>query len=341
MTNSVCSSSSSQETSCGLAPPVAPGPQVLGVALGGPGDDLVGGVEDGLGAAVVLLQGDDAGVGELLGEVEDVAHRGGPERVDGLGVVAHDGEVLAAGAEHLQDLGLEPVGVLVLVDQDAVEAAADGAGRAGVGQQAVPEEQQVVIVEHALLALVVDVGGEEAAEVFDLVLAPGEVGLDRLVHRLAGVDAAAVDVHAGALEREAAVVLGEAQLGAEHAHEVFGVAAVEDGEGRVEADGPPVQAQQAGGRGVEGAAPDLAGGRGRARGPGRGTSRRAEGSRSLCARSPPGCGLSVARPPADRRGVSASSRRRMPSTRRSISAAARRVKVSSRIRPGSVPVAIR
>ena len=81
----------------------------------------------------------------------------------------------------------------------------------GVGQQPVPEEQQVVVVEDALLALVVDVGGEEAAEVLDLVLAPGEVGLDRFVHRLAGVDAAAVDVHAGALEREAAVALGQAR----------------------------------------------------------------------------------------------------------------------------------
>ncbi len=129
---------------------------------------------------------------------------------------------------------------------------------AGVGQQAVPEEQQVVIVEDALLALAVDVGGEKPAEVFDLVLAPGEVGLHRLFDRLAGVDAAAVDVHAGALEREAAVVLREAQFGAQHPHEVLGVAPVEDGEGRVETDGPPVQTQQTGGRGVEGAAPDLA-----------------------------------------------------------------------------------
>ncbi len=131
------------------------------MALRGSSDHLVGGVQYGLSTAVVLFQGDDAGPGELLGEVEDVAHRGGPERVDGLGVVPDGCEVLAAGAEHLQDLGLKPVGVLILVDQDAVEPAADGPGRARIGQQAVPEEQQIVIVEHVLLALVVHVSGEE------------------------------------------------------------------------------------------------------------------------------------------------------------------------------------
>ncbi len=170
-------------------------------------------------------------------------------------------EVLAFGAEHLQDLGLEPVGVLILVHQHAVEALPHGAGGSGIGQHAMPEEQQVVVVEDALVALVIHIGGEQTAQVFDLVPAPGEVGLHRLLDGLARVDAATVDVHAGALEREAAIVLREAQLGAEHAHEVFGVAPVEDGEGWVEPDGTPVEAEKPGGRGVEGAPPDLARGK--------------------------------------------------------------------------------
>ncbi len=198
---------------------------------------------------------------ELLGEVEDVPHRGGAEGVDRLSIVADHGEVLASGAEHLQDLCLKAVGVLILVDQDAVESAANGSGGVGVRQQTVPEEQQVVIVEDALLPFVVDVGGEEATQVVGLVLAPGEARLDHLFHGLPGVDAAAVDVHARAFERKATVVLGESQLGAEDSHEVLGVGAIENGEGRLQADGSPVKAEKAGGRGVEGTAPNLARGR--------------------------------------------------------------------------------
>ena len=82
---------------------------------------------------------------------------------------------LPPGQSICEDLGLQDVGVLVLVDQHAVEAAPDGAGGPGVGEQAVPEEQQVVVVEDALLAFAVHVGVEEPAEFFDLVLAPGEV----------------------------------------------------------------------------------------------------------------------------------------------------------------------
>ncbi len=213
-----------EQVRLGAAGPL--GPQVLGVPFGRSRDHLVGGVQNGLGTAVVLLQGDDARPRELPGEVEDVPHGGGPERVDGLGVVPDRGEVLAPGAEHLQDLGLKAVGVLILVDQDAIEPAADGSGGSGIRQQAVPEEQEVVIVEDALPAFVVDIGGKEAAKFFDLVFAPGEARFYHFLHGLAGVDATAVNVHAGALEREAAVVLGETQVGAEYAHEVLGVGAV-------------------------------------------------------------------------------------------------------------------
>ena len=165
-----------------------------------------------------------------------------------------------------QDLRLQAVGVLVFVHEHAGEAVADGARGAGVGEQTVPEEQEVVVVEDALLPLAIDVGREQAAQVLHIVPAPGEMRLHGLFHRLAGVDAAAVDVHAGALEGKAPVVLVEAEFGAQYAHEVFGVAAVEDGEGGLQAYRPAVQAEEACGRGVEGASPhSAAGGAGGAR----------------------------------------------------------------------------
>ncbi len=104
------------------------------MSLGRSGDDLVGGVEQRLGAAIVLFERDDARVGELSREVEDVADGGGAERVDCLSVVADHGEGVATGTQHRQDLGLQKVGVLILVHEHAVETAAHGLSRARLAE---------------------------------------------------------------------------------------------------------------------------------------------------------------------------------------------------------------
>ena len=62
---------------------------------------------------------------ELTRKPQDVFDRRGAERIDRLRVVAHHGHALARGLEPQQDLGLQHVGVLVLVDQDVVEVRAD------------------------------------------------------------------------------------------------------------------------------------------------------------------------------------------------------------------------
>ncbi len=73
------------------------GPELLGLAALVVADHRVGGVEDRLGRAVVLLEQDRAGVGEVLLEVEDVADVGAPEGVDRLVGVA-DHHQLARGS---------------------------------------------------------------------------------------------------------------------------------------------------------------------------------------------------------------------------------------------------
>ncbi len=83
-------------------------------------------------------------------EVEDVADRGGAERVDRLRVVADGGHAGAVGSEQRDDLRLDRVRVLVLVHEDVVEASSHAIARDRIGEQAVPEEQQVVVVEHLL-----------------------------------------------------------------------------------------------------------------------------------------------------------------------------------------------
>ncbi len=80
-----------------------------------------------------------------------------------------------------------------------------------------------------------------------------------LVERLARVDAAAVDRHARCLVGKPFLRLGQPQLPANHVEQVLGVGAVVDREVGCESDGLAVAAQESGGDGVEGAAPDAAG----------------------------------------------------------------------------------
>jgi hypothetical protein len=60
------------------------------------------------------------------------------ERVDRLGVVADDCQAVAAGLESQQDRGLQAVGVLILVNEDMIEATADVIGQGGVAAPSAP-----------------------------------------------------------------------------------------------------------------------------------------------------------------------------------------------------------
>src|SRR5205807_10181997 len=72
-------------------------PRPLGDAAAVVGDHRVGRPQDCLRGAVVLLELDDPGVGEVVLEVEDVAYVSTAKAVDRLRVVPHDGEVAVAG----------------------------------------------------------------------------------------------------------------------------------------------------------------------------------------------------------------------------------------------------
>ena len=159
----VCSSSSRQVASTGRPPSAALGPELLVAALGGLRDDGVGGRHDRRRGAVVARERAHLGAGEALLEVEDVAHRGGAEAVDGLGVVADAGDAGAVRAQQRDDVGLQRVGVLELVDQHVVEALAHAGAAGRVGEQPAPEQQQVVVVEHLLLLLERRCSGRRAA----------------------------------------------------------------------------------------------------------------------------------------------------------------------------------
>ena len=88
---SACSSSSSRSWIWLALAELAP--QALGDAAAVVGDHRVGGRQDRLRRAVVLLELDHARVGEVVLEVEDVAHVGAAEAVDRLRIVADDRQV--------------------------------------------------------------------------------------------------------------------------------------------------------------------------------------------------------------------------------------------------------
>ena len=75
------------------------------------------------GGAVVALQPDDLGAGEVLLEAQDVVDLGAAPAVDRLVVVADAADVGRALRQQPQPQVLRDVGVLVLVDQDVAEAA--------------------------------------------------------------------------------------------------------------------------------------------------------------------------------------------------------------------------
>ena len=104
-----------------------------------------------------------AGGLNCVGKVEDVAHRRGAERIDRLRVVADHGEAVPAGLQRQQDRRLQPVGVLIFVDQHMIEAAADLVGERRIAHRLRPVEQQIVVIEHVLALLGLDIGREQLA----------------------------------------------------------------------------------------------------------------------------------------------------------------------------------
>jgi hypothetical protein len=69
-------------------------------------------------AAVILVEHHRIRLGEVPGKVADVLHLGTLEGVNGLGVVAHDGQKGVRGNQLPQNGDLNVIGVLILVDID-------------------------------------------------------------------------------------------------------------------------------------------------------------------------------------------------------------------------------
>ena len=157
------------------------GPEVLAHPLAVVRDDRVGGVEDRLRRAVVLLELDHRRVGEVVLEVEDVADVGMPEGIDRLIVVADDREVAVLLGQQPQPDVLGVVGVLVLVDEHEAERAAVALEHLGKHLEEPDRLQQQVVEVHRvhrvdpLLVELVDLGDRLLEVPADLQLVGGGV----------------------------------------------------------------------------------------------------------------------------------------------------------------------
>ena len=81
-------------------------------------DHGVGGVQNALGGAVILLQPHHLRLGIHLLKIQDIADIRPPEFVDGLIVIPHHTEISAAGCKQPHQLKLRRVRVLILVHHD-------------------------------------------------------------------------------------------------------------------------------------------------------------------------------------------------------------------------------
>ena len=115
-------------------------------------DDRIGRVDDRLRRAVVLLQLEDLRVGVVVAEGEDILDLGAAERIDALGVVAHDADARVAQRQTPYDHILRIVGILILVNQNILEQILIARQHVGtVPQQDIGLQQQVVEVHSPVL----------------------------------------------------------------------------------------------------------------------------------------------------------------------------------------------
>ena len=191
----------------------------------------------------------------LIRKAEDVVDRRCPKRINRLCIVADDGDAVAALTEVLQDLRLQDVRVLILVDEDVIELAANLSGEPLVAHHRVPVEQQVVVVERLIGQLLLHVRAIKLRELRLPFGAPGKQRIERLGERPLRVDAMRVDGEAGVLARKALLDFREAELVAQHVHQIGGIAPVENAEARVEPDGRGMPANQPIRDGMERAGP--------------------------------------------------------------------------------------
>ena len=148
-----------------LPPGLALAPQILGETLLRLADHRIGGGEHRLRRAVIAIERDDPRRRrEAFGKIEDVAHGGGAEGIDGLGVVADDGEAEPSGFSARRIVDCRRLVSWYSSTSTWSKRSPMSAAMAGFGCRLRPPQEQVVVVEHVLALLGFHIGGEQVAQ---------------------------------------------------------------------------------------------------------------------------------------------------------------------------------
>ncbi len=183
--------------------------------------------------------------GEPLRKLEDVPRARRTKPVDRLKVVADDRQPRVPQTQARDDVDLQPVHVLVLVNQHVIEVLGDHRADYIIREQCVPIQQQVIEIEHPESTLAQAVGAEDRGERLPVLPAPGKAFGQNLAEGPLRVDRPRVDVQQRPGAREAPAALGVPLLLAHHVQEIGGVAGVQDTETRVEPERGRVNADHA------------------------------------------------------------------------------------------------
>jgi hypothetical protein len=110
--------------------------------------------------------------GENTWKIENIAHGRGTKAVARLSIVADYGEPCAIRCQREKDIGFQPVGVLILVDEDVVELRPHLCRYCGNMNCLSPAQQQIVIIEHVVVLFGSDIAGKKPLELGFPFVAP-------------------------------------------------------------------------------------------------------------------------------------------------------------------------
>src|SRR6266852_109122 len=117
-----------------------------------------------------------------------------------------------------------------------IEAATDILGKSRIAHHLRPVEQQVVVIEHVLALLRLNIGSKQLFKLGGPTRTPRERRAQDLLDRDLGVDATGVDGKARSLGGEPARCLGKSKAVPNQVHETRGVFAIVDCKGWGEPD---------------------------------------------------------------------------------------------------------
>ena len=236
---------------------LADGPELLGKLARIVQDGGIGQFQHLRNTAVVRLDPVDDGVGVALGELKDVCEIGPAPRVDRLGVVTDDHDVLMGSRQRVDQSGLEAVGVLVLIDEDRPEAPLVGRGDLRTSEQEfVRLGEKVVEVEGVDLLLASFVGRGDLCDLLlqvdEVTVAAGQQGAESLARVAAETDQFGENLPLG----ESLVIGAESQTRHHGLEQFLLILPVHDGESFAESDGLGMAAEDPVTDRVECAAPE-------------------------------------------------------------------------------------